>query len=154
MKTQVVVSAQEALPAAIDGSSDSISDSDETTYVDSDDECTAMVVAVATEDESGPEYAAFWDSTDDEGTPSPPLKRAKKAALPGLSADSTTIPDHLEFRGRLVDGHGQLIMRSWMLGPIIQQQHNHQPTKLLIQYEHPCKQKSRCCECLAQFTKK
>ena len=83
-----------------------------------------------------------------------PEKRAKKAALPGLSADSTTIPDHLEFRGRLVDGHGQLIMRSWMLGPIIQQQHNHQPTKLLIQYEHPCKQKSRCCECLAQFTKK
>ena len=113
----VLTMAQEALPAAIDGSSGSISDSDETTYVDSDDECIAMVhEQPVEEDDSGPEYAAFWQSSEDECTPSPPLKRAKTAALPGLSADSTTVPEHLVSRGRLVDKYGRTLMRSWFLG--------------------------------------
>ena len=43
--------------------------------------------------------------------------KKKLRTVPGLSADSQTLPAHLKTRGRLVNENGQLLAKSWTVGP-------------------------------------
>ena len=78
--------------------------------------------------------------------------KKKLRTVPGLSADSQTVPPHMVTRGRLVNGNDQLLFRSWMLGPKDARPQN-KANKVLTDYEHPCAGKSKCCECGKQYAK-